>query len=166
MRIWPEAIVAIVLAAAVFSGASSAPADLSATLVDAARDGALAKVEELISSGAPVNARDAVGRTALHYAAENGHIGTVKLLLEKGANVEITDNAWQEIFQKQFERINGKKLEDAALRWGALTGGANRAGPVRRRVQRIQTMASPACDLLSRHGTAACGRASPRQARR
>ena len=34
---------------------------------------------------------DQGGRTAVHFAAYNGHTETVKLLLDRGANVDATD---------------------------------------------------------------------------
>jgi ankyrin repeat protein len=43
----------------------------------------------LISRGAEVDAQDASGRTPLHYAAEHGYTGLIKLLAEKGADINI-----------------------------------------------------------------------------
>ena len=44
------------------------------------------KVRSLIDAGADVNAADEDGDTALMNAAWNGHVETVKLLLEAGAD--------------------------------------------------------------------------------
>lgn len=35
----------------------------------------------------------------------------------------------EEIFRRQFEKLNGQSLEQAALAWGATTGGAHRVSP-------------------------------------
>jgi ankyrin repeat protein len=46
-------------------------------------------VEQLLDRGGDINARDLTsGRTALHEAAEQGCYDTLKLLLDKGANIE------------------------------------------------------------------------------
>ena len=41
----------------------------------------------LLGLHAPVNGVDKFGDTPLHAAAANGHMRTIRLLLEKGANV-------------------------------------------------------------------------------
>jgi len=56
-------------------------------LHDAARDGDLARVEELLRRQCPVNRFDALGKTALHHAARAEHIDVVDRLLRAGANV-------------------------------------------------------------------------------
>ena len=55
-------------------------------------DGDTAKVEEAISNGANIDARNKYGRTALMFAAGNGHIGIVELLLKHGADVNAKGN--------------------------------------------------------------------------
>ena len=45
----------------------------------------------LIQNGADVNAVDKDKWTALHYAAQNGHVDVVKVLLQNGANVNAVD---------------------------------------------------------------------------
>lgn len=59
-----------------------------ASLHDAARDGHVELVQQLLNSGAPVAA--AAGftrRTALHMAAEGGHTDVVQLLLDTDESV-------------------------------------------------------------------------------
>ncbi|KID95301.1 Pfs, NB-ARC and Ankyrin domain protein, partial [Metarhizium majus ARSEF 297] len=46
----------------------------------------------LAERGACIDIRDRDGRTALLWAAENGHEAVVRLLLERSANTEVTDN--------------------------------------------------------------------------
>jgi len=58
---------------------------------DAALNGELAKVEELIGLGADPNDIDQEGRTALMFAAFNGHTEIVRLLLDEGAEVGTRD---------------------------------------------------------------------------
>ena len=64
-------------------------------LVSAAGNGDNTKVATLANKGVPVNAHNEVGSTALAEASWNGHLDTVKLLLEKGADPSIrkTDGA-------------------------------------------------------------------------
>jgi ankyrin repeat protein len=46
---------------------------------------------ELLGSGADVNAVDGQGCTALHWAADRGRLGMIRLLLRCGADVGVTD---------------------------------------------------------------------------
>ena len=65
---------------------------IAAALVKAAADGDARKVEELLSQGGRVDARDQ-GFTPLLVAAQRGHAEVCELLLERGkANIEETDN--------------------------------------------------------------------------
>jgi ankyrin repeat protein len=56
-------------------------------LLDAVRSGDAKKVEELLSKGANVNAKDVDGFTPLMEASVEGSTEVVKLLLAKGADV-------------------------------------------------------------------------------
>ena len=56
-------------------------------LTNAAYNGDFVKVKELIASGADVNSPDQNNVTALHMAAQQGHIDIVNFLLEHKANV-------------------------------------------------------------------------------
>lgn len=57
----------------------------------AARKGDLAGVKSALEAGIPVDAKTRHGLTALFYAAQNGHLEVVKLLVDKGADVNIKD---------------------------------------------------------------------------
>lgn len=56
-----------------------------APVADAAMDGDLDRVRVLIQQGADVNASQGDGMTALHWAAENGDVAIVEVLLLAGA---------------------------------------------------------------------------------
>jgi len=67
---------------------------LEEELVEAARSGQLAEVEDLLAQGAPVNSRELFGGgTALHEATENGHEDVVLCLLQHGARADECDYA-------------------------------------------------------------------------
>lgn len=60
-------------------------------LTRAARSGDLARVEELIETGATINAADHDGMTPLLYAAEGGHVHVAKALIEADADIHAVD---------------------------------------------------------------------------
>ena len=66
-----------------------APLDLPAQLFEAAEKGQLQRVTDLLSGGVDVNAKNSDGGTALMLAAYGGHPEVVRLLLEKGADVNV-----------------------------------------------------------------------------
>ena len=47
-------------------------------------------VDLLLAHGAPVDARNLAGATALYFAAEGGHVSVAQRLMERGANVKLT----------------------------------------------------------------------------
>ena len=51
-----------------------------------ASGGNVAKVKEAINAGCDVNAASEGGYTALHAAAENGHVEIARILIESGAD--------------------------------------------------------------------------------
>ena len=59
-------------------------------VADAAQQGELDLVRSLLRGGADVNAGQGDGTTALHWAAMNGDVEMVQLLLYAGANREST----------------------------------------------------------------------------
>lgn len=81
------------------------PSLLPRALRDAARKGNTGEVENLIAQGAPVDARDTAGRTALMLAALNGHAAAVQKLLALGAQTSLVDG-------------DGLTAAQHARRWG------------------------------------------------
>jgi ankyrin repeat protein len=65
-------------------------------LTDAADHGHTEAVRLMLDLGFPADARSGQdnGATALHLAAAAGSLGTVRLLLERGADIEVRDTAW------------------------------------------------------------------------
>jgi hypothetical protein len=77
-------------------------------LLDAARAGDVGKVRAVLDAGASVNAANRYGVTALGFAAERGHFDVVRLLVERGADVNVVDSFY------------GSRPVDFALRGGHL----------------------------------------------
>ncbi len=65
----------------------SGPAITKAPLQEAAGDGDLDQVKELLSKGTDVNGRDVLGTTPLMFAANGGNLEVCTLLIEKKADV-------------------------------------------------------------------------------
>ena len=61
------------------------------SLIDAAKDGDIQKVTELIASGADVDDRDGIGASALHWSTTNNHEKVVETLIDSGADVNARD---------------------------------------------------------------------------
>lgn len=73
------------------AGFAAQGADLGPELLSATRKGESERVAELLSKGAPIEAKDKNGRTSLVLAAQRGHAEAVRVLLEKGANPDARD---------------------------------------------------------------------------
>src|SRR5215213_3214110 len=56
-------------------------------LIDAVKTGQLARVEEVLNSGADIHQQDEQGWTPLNWAAGRGDLEIVRLLLARGADV-------------------------------------------------------------------------------
>ena len=66
--------------------------DTEETLWNAARSGDLETIKKLVAAGVDVNAKTKYNATALAYACDKGHIDIVRYLLDRGAEVNTTDN--------------------------------------------------------------------------
>jgi len=84
------------------------------TLMSAAHWNNTDKALALIDRGEdPVNAQDIYGRTALHYAAENGNMKVINALLAKGADRSLKD-MWQQTAARKAA-FAGHKMAAALL---------------------------------------------------
>ena len=77
--------------AAVLSLAQAPPLTKAEQFQEAARKGDAAAVRKLIDEGVDVNTKYRYGATALFYATDHGHVEVVKVLLEKGAAMDLKD---------------------------------------------------------------------------
>lgn len=80
------------LLACLLSGVIRPSADMGKQLLEAAAQGRDTNVQDLLSKGAPMGAKDKNGRTALMLASQRGHVATVRILLDKGADPEDRDD--------------------------------------------------------------------------
>lgn len=69
--------------------------DAAQDLLQAARQGDLAGVKTAISAKVDVESKTRYGQTPLYLAAMNGHTEVVKLLLDSGAQVDVTDTFYK-----------------------------------------------------------------------
>src|SRR5688500_1737543 len=95
----------IVLLSASALAQTPAPRDAEA-LFEAARSGSRADVVALLESGVDANAQSRYGVSALGFAAGQGHLAVVRLLVERGANIHASASFY------------GSRAIDFALRGG------------------------------------------------
>ena len=60
-------------------------------LMQAAMNGDVGSISELIGQGVDVEAKDAEGNTALHYTGWRGRMDACLILLKAGASIETCD---------------------------------------------------------------------------
>ncbi|EKX43945.1 hypothetical protein GUITHDRAFT_72523, partial [Guillardia theta CCMP2712] len=60
-------------------------------VIEAARSGTAAEVEEAIHLGADISGSDEHGMTALHHASARGNLPIVSLLVKYGADLDVQD---------------------------------------------------------------------------
>ena len=80
--------------------------NLYTTFDAAAKNGQLDLLEQMLVDGVEIDARDAAGRTLLHWAVENDHADAVRLLLKYGADRSITDRSRKTAYQLARKRGN------------------------------------------------------------
>jgi len=73
------------------TAASVPPAAAQEFIVNAADRGEIVVVRRLLADGAPINARDGRGRTALLAATQRNHVEIARLLINEGADVNVKD---------------------------------------------------------------------------
>ena len=69
--------------------------DAAQDLLDSARKGDLASVKVALENQASIESKTRYGQTPLFLAAMNGHVELVQFLLDKGANVDVTDTFYK-----------------------------------------------------------------------
>jgi RNA polymerase sigma-70 factor (ECF subfamily) len=84
--------------------------NLYTTFDAAAKSGQLDLLEQMLVDGVEINAKDASGRTLLHWAVENDHTEAVRLLLKYGADGSITDRSRKTAYQLAKKRRNPQVL--------------------------------------------------------
>jgi len=84
--------------------------NLYTTFDAAAKSGQLDLLEQMLVDGVEINARDAGGRTLLHWAVENDHTEAVRLLLKYGADRTMTDRSRRTAYQLAKKRRNPQVL--------------------------------------------------------
>ncbi len=117
------------------------------------------KVIRLLKLGADINVQSSKGKTALHCAAKAGFIKVVNLLIEKGANIDATDNKGETpLFEALRSTIKDReKLHetlDTLLIKGANPNFKNNRGltPLQVAKQKRRTDSDKIVDILQKHG--------------
>lgn len=77
---------------------SNPTTEVDMRLIDAARQGDLAAVQQLLAQGASVHAADTTGETALIAAAYANHLAVAQQLIAAGADVNVQDNTRQSAY--------------------------------------------------------------------
>jgi len=73
-------------------GISTNSIQKAVNLLNASKEANIKAVKDLLKQDARFEAKDNEGKTALHWAAENGFLEIVEALLKKGAKIETKDN--------------------------------------------------------------------------
>jgi hypothetical protein len=80
-----------ILTLALLASSLSRADDLTDDLLAATRKGDLAQVKALLDKGASVNSKTPYGQTPLFFACDRGYTEIVKLLVDRGADVNVED---------------------------------------------------------------------------
>lgn len=119
-------LILIVLATTLVASAQKSSPD--AALRQAAQDGQMTVVKDLIDKGADVNARDEAGRTALLWVAPaRDNPEMAKFLITKGADVNAKDNAGETALMIAASQSN-PGIVTALLEAGAEVDAQNKTG--------------------------------------
>ena len=130
--------------------------------ITAARDGDVAAVKALLENGLDVNSKDAIGDTALSWAAYAGKLEVVKLLIEKGADINVKNTGTRfgagytplmyaaaggqlEMVKYLYEKTDAKLKEDAS--YGGVKVSGLRAAGISGKVEAMQFFIDQGADV-------------------
>lgn len=84
----------------------------------AAYHGRLDSIEVLLAAGANIDARDGGGKTALYYAISGDEPEAARLLVDKGASIEVGNppSDWPPAWLRDYyQQANGQRMADQAV---------------------------------------------------
>ncbi|KAJ4475866.1 asparaginase-domain-containing protein [Lentinula lateritia] len=87
----------------------------------AALNGYVESMTLLLNSGALVHQRDALGHTALYYAARQGHIDVVNLLNKMGSTLSVVDNIFAALAVANASKTGDQRLLDVWISAGYIS---------------------------------------------
>ncbi|MBI2689404.1 MAG: ankyrin repeat domain-containing protein [Acidobacteria bacterium] len=107
----------------VLIGIGLVAADAGDDLQIAARRGQLAEVKRLLEAGAPIESKNQYGATPLYMAVFNGHSEVAALLLDKGANPNVTDTFYKSsIIDSALQKQKPEFVRRLIAKGAAVTG--------------------------------------------
>lgn len=101
--------------------------NVNQSLFSAAAEGNVEKMLALLDAGAPINAIDRQGNTAIMIATQNDHVDVVKVLIEQGADLNIRNDHQDNVLL--YAGAEGLlEIVQLAIKAGADTTLTNRFG--------------------------------------
>jgi outer membrane protein assembly factor BamB len=119
----PTHLFSLLFTALALLQAPQSPSSPAEELWEAARAGDRARVERALAAGADVNAKARYDMTALAFAADKGHLDVIRLLAERGADLDVQDTFYK---FRALDLALGKRHFDIAIY--LLSRGARGAG--------------------------------------
>jgi outer membrane protein assembly factor BamB len=143
----PVLVLLVLIAAPAFAD------DRTEELMTAARKGDVVAVKKLLDAGADVNAATEYGATALHFAADKGHLDVVRLLVERKANVNARDKFYSATpltwaAMRKHAPVVGALLAGGATGGDGILQSAARSGDVEL-VKAVLASSKPKPDALT-----------------
>ena len=123
----------------VLSSTTQASVVCTPPLIQAVQSERMSFVIQLIRGGVDINAINAIGRTAVHYAVKMNNLPALELLLDNGADLNLTDSAGNTPLDLWHEHKNKDML--------ALLHDAG-AKPSFTKIEEQQPIISPTTDIV------------------